>query len=615
MKWSLGAFGVLACAFLVLGQQPPPGPNQDGPPGEKKDFKDFKKGGFKGGPMGGPARQLVKPFDKDGDGRLNKDERAAAREQMKQDGNKKGGFPFGGGKGGKGGFGREEGKPGPKVKPADVKNFPDATLYDPTVLRTIFLEFENSDWENEMSDFYRTDVEVPATLTVDGKVYPNVGVHFRGASSFFGVPAGLKRSMNLSMDFVNKDQRLYGYKTLNLLNSNDDPTFMHTTLYSEIARKYMPAPKANYVKLVVNGESWGIYVNAQQFNKEFCNENFGDGKGARWKVKGSPGGGGSLAYLGEDINAYKRLYEMKTNDGEKAWKDLIHLCKVLSTTPKEDLVKALEPILDIDGALRFLALDIALINDDGYWTRGSDFSIFRDAKGKFHIVPHDMNESFVAGGGMMFGTGGPGGPGGPGGGFPGGGGFGPPKDGPPKDFPGGPKKDEIIPVPPQRGGDPAKDDEKKDGPPKDGPPFEKKFFGGPGGGPGGGGRGIELDPLTGLNDTSKPLRSKLLAVPELRAKYLQYVRAIARDSLDWQKLGPIVKRNRDLIEAEIAVDTRKLSSLDAFRRLTADEAVANQPQAQPQGGPPQRGGGLSLRAFADQRRAYLLNYAEKKATP
>jgi ribosome-binding ATPase YchF (GTP1/OBG family) len=68
-----------------------------------------------------------------------------------------------------------------------VKSYPDAPLYDPKTLRTIFFEFENADWEKELADFNNTDVEVPAKLTVDGKIYPNVGVHFRGASSFFTV--------------------------------------------------------------------------------------------------------------------------------------------------------------------------------------------------------------------------------------------------------------------------------------------------------------------------------------------------------------------------------------------------------------------------------------------
>ena len=34
------------------------------------------------------------------------------------------------------------------------------------VLRTLFLEFESADWEKELADFYHTDVEVPAKLTV-----------------------------------------------------------------------------------------------------------------------------------------------------------------------------------------------------------------------------------------------------------------------------------------------------------------------------------------------------------------------------------------------------------------------------------------------------------------
>src|SRR5262245_48936094 len=71
---------------------------------EKKDFEKKKggKGGF-GGPMG-QVRKVVKEFDKDGDGRLNTEERAAAREFLKKT---KAGFGMGGkGKGGKGGFGK-----------------------------------------------------------------------------------------------------------------------------------------------------------------------------------------------------------------------------------------------------------------------------------------------------------------------------------------------------------------------------------------------------------------------------------------------------------------------------------------------------------------------------
>ena len=103
-----------------------------------------------------------------------------------------------------------------------------------------------------------------------------------------GVREGHKRSLNVSLDFVDPDQRLLGYKTLNLLNAHEDPTFLHTVLYLHIARQYIPAPKANFVRVVINGESWGLYVNAQQFDKIFLAENYQSGKGARWKVRGTP---------------------------------------------------------------------------------------------------------------------------------------------------------------------------------------------------------------------------------------------------------------------------------------------------------------------------------------
>src|SRR5262245_13295884 len=109
------------------------------------------KGGFPGGPggfgpPGGQTRKLLDAFDKNKDGWVNAEERKPAREAAK-----KGGFGgFGGPKGGPGMKGGEAGKPGPKVKPEDVKNFPDSKLYDGSVLRTVFLEFENKDWEAEL---------------------------------------------------------------------------------------------------------------------------------------------------------------------------------------------------------------------------------------------------------------------------------------------------------------------------------------------------------------------------------------------------------------------------------------------------------------------------------
>lgn len=540
---------------------PPPPPPGDGPRGP---------GGPGRGPMQG-ERKVVERFDRDGDGRLNAGERATAREELKREASERGGGRGPGGFGPPGGMrgmgmgGDEKPSPGPRVSKSEVSPARGG-LYDTGVLRTIFLDFDAADWEDELSDFIRTDVEVPATLTVDGKAYPGVGVSFRGASSLMMVGKGSKRSLNISTDFMDGDQRVMGYRTLNLLNGHADPSFMHTVLYFEVARGIgVPAPMANHVRLVINGESWGVYVNAQQFNRDMLAELFPEtkGEGARWKAPGSPNGRSGLEYLGDDIAPYRGRYTIKTRDDEASWRALIDLCRTVDQTPPEQLEEALKGKLDVDGALKFLALENALINSDGYWIRSSDYCLYLDTRGEFHILPHDANETFAPGGG-------PGGRGGP--------------RPPPGDMP------------------PARADAPQGPPPREGGPDRQPR--GPGGPDQRGGRGVAVDPLIGLDDTTKPLRNKLLAVPALRERYLAHVRTIAEQWLDWGRLGPIVERTRALIDAELKADTKKLSSYDAFVRAVSGDAarVAGEP---PPGG---RGQGMPLKAFADHRRAYLLGH-------
>jgi len=449
------------------------------------------QGPFFGGQQSG-TRSIQSRFDKDGDKKLNAAERKAALDYL--------------GRGVRRGYPRGSAAQ-PKITPASIRSVP-ATVpfYDPGALRTLFFEFEGENWETELMAFKETDIEVPATLIIDGKAYKDVGVSFRGNSSFMMVPEGLKHSLNVSMDAFVKDQNVTGFNTLNLLNSHADPSFLHAVLYLQAARELLAAPRANYVRVVINGENWGVYPNIEQVNKVFLREWFKTDAGARWKAPGSLNGRAGLEYWGEDPARYKSTFEIKSKDDPKAWQALINLTRVLNQTPPEKLEAALAPILDIDGALRFLALDNTLVNNDGYWVRASDYFIYLDPGGKFHITPNDVNEAF----------------GGVGGGFP------------MRSGPAGP------------------------------------------------------DPLVGLNDPSKPLRSKLLAVPSLRAKYLTYSKQIASKWLDWKQLEPIAAKYRALISAEVKADNRKIYSFSQFEQGPAE-----------------------LRALIDLRKEMILNYSQR----
>jgi hypothetical protein len=191
--------------------------------------------------------KLVERFDVDGDKVLRGAERQGALEALESE------RPSNHLRRGPG-FAGEPREMGKKLAPADVKSYPDASLYEPTILRTIFLQFDTEEWEKELAAFKYTDVQLPAQVTVDGKSFVDVGVHFRAATGpiMMGMDSR-KRSLNLSFDFVNKDQHLGGYRELELLNASDDAAALKTNA----------AAKASLVRVVINGENWGIYLNTE----------------------------------------------------------------------------------------------------------------------------------------------------------------------------------------------------------------------------------------------------------------------------------------------------------------------------------------------------------------
>ena len=178
-------------------------------------------------------RQLVIGFDKNGDGWLNSEERLAARGYLEshigiQQPQRFGKFA--------------SASPGVKISPEEIEPVHDPDLFAPGSFRTFFLDFAEADWEQQLAEFHGSDVDIPATMIVDGIRFLEVGAHFRGHNSFLAVPEGWKRGLALSLDFANHDQRLLGYRGLHLLNAYPDHSFIRGTLFLELARQYIPAP-------------------------------------------------------------------------------------------------------------------------------------------------------------------------------------------------------------------------------------------------------------------------------------------------------------------------------------------------------------------------------------
>ena len=93
-----------------------------------------------------------------------------------------------------------------------------------------------------------------------------------------------------------------------------------------------------------------------------------------------------------------------------------------------------------------------------------------------------------------------------------------------------------------------------------------------------------------------------MANEKFKTRYLQNIRTIAEELLTWKNLGPRVRQMRDLIENEVDADTRKLTTINAFRAATSDR-LPDDPQA------------TTLRSFVEKRSAFLLDHTAIKALP
>ena len=283
-------------------------------------------------------------------------------------------------------------------------------FYDEAVLNTIELFFEASNFWSQLASNYSSGTDLGALCIINGDTLENeIGVRFKGMTSYSQTQGLQKKSFNLTLDFAYGSQDYEGYETLNLNNCYQDPSFMREVLFYHLARKHIPVANANYVHLSINGESWGVYPSVQQLNGEFFNEWFLSNDGTSWRAlkqggfggPGGPGGGGgpfgtgysTLNWLGNDTATYQDYYTLKRSFKDQPWEDLVAVCDALNNTPLGELEAAANEVFDVDRALWFLAHEIIFTDDDGYvYKGGMDYYLYWEPEtGRMVPQEYDAN--------------------------------------------------------------------------------------------------------------------------------------------------------------------------------------------------------------------------------
>lgn len=281
-------------------------------------------------------------------------------------------------------------------------------FFDWNYIPEIRLTIKESQWDKALDSLKQANTgdRLLADVEIDGQNFKDVGVRYKGNSSYFNVRkyGETKLPFNLKSNQVNPKQYFPDKtETIKLSNIFRDPSFLREVLSYEIARKYMPAPRANFAKLFINGSYMGLYNSTESVEDDFLEDYFGEKSGILVKCdpeewgreikQGCPEGDkASLMYLGEDPDCYRGFYEMKSDSG---WSELIRLTRILNQEPER-----IEEILDVDMALWMLAYNMVLLNLDSYTGRLShNYYLYQRKNGQFVPLIWDLNLSL---GGFRF---------------------------------------------------------------------------------------------------------------------------------------------------------------------------------------------------------------------
>jgi spore coat protein CotH len=275
-------------------------------------------------------------------------------------------------------------------------------VFDESVIRTYNLTLPEAEWQS-LNDNARLEQYTPANLEFEGQTIENVGLRFKGAfgSLYFCFQGDVricdKLSLKIKFNEYVSGQRFYGLKRVNLHAMNSDPSKMHDALGYKLFRDQgVYAPRTAYARIVVNGESLGLYIVVEAIDGRFTRKNFPDG--------------------GEG-NLYKEVWPMhdteapyisalKTNEDENPSADkMLRFAQDLAAAGDANFVATLESWTDVDMLMKYMAVDRLIDHWDGivawycaggaascsnhnfYWYESS-------AEDKIWLVPWDLDHTF-----------------------------------------------------------------------------------------------------------------------------------------------------------------------------------------------------------------------------
>ncbi|GAA0489015.1 hypothetical protein GCM10008986_13470 [Salinibacillus aidingensis] len=264
--------------------------------------------------------------------------------------------------------------------------YTDDSIFKKDEISTVNIEIDKADFQ-DMLDNPTAEEYKEATITYNGKTIRYAGVRFKGNSSLSSVAGSESERYSFKLKFDEYiDQNLEGYTKINLNNNWSDPSYMREFLTYELMDQMgIATPKYSYVRVMVNGELYGLYLAVENIEAPYLERNFSSISGNLFKADM----GATLSWE-EGMSIANTGLEQKI--GFETNSNLLSFIEAL------DNQENVEEYFDVDSYLRYLAATTVLASMDSYQGRMNHNYYLYEQNGKFTFLTWDQNLSI---GGMM----------------------------------------------------------------------------------------------------------------------------------------------------------------------------------------------------------------------
>ncbi len=274
---------------------------------------------------------------------------------------------------------------------------PGDNIFSGTQVFNININFYYPNYWDSLEYYYDlgTEIYIPADVIIDEDTLTNVGVRFKGNSSYSH--PNDKKSLRLSFDEFDGSLRWDGLKGVHLNNCYGDPTFMREKIHLDFCKDAgIVAPRANFSKISLNDTAFAFYSLIEHVDKIFLNTCFGNKNGDMFKAVDDFG----IESLVSDFkwytavqDSYYTRYELKTDGSLTAWPLLINLIDSLINGNNQE--NSLEELINLNSLYNSIASDIIFANLDSYINSGRNFYVyFNSTTGKMEWIKWDVGLSF-----------------------------------------------------------------------------------------------------------------------------------------------------------------------------------------------------------------------------